>query len=307
MKWEKKGLVYEPPLDRSWRHSSALTPTAFLLNEDVIRIYASFRDEMGVGRIGYVDVSSDNPSNVIAVSKTPVLDIGRPGMFDDNGVILGDVVRVDDQVYMYYVGFQLVSKAKFLAYTGLAISHDGGDIFTRYSEVPVLDRTDEALYIRAIHSVHREQGKFRVWYATGNGWESINGVDFPQYDINYVESDDGITFPKSGVKCVENDVENGEYRIGRPRVYSVDNSYIMNFTYGTVDGRYKAGQAASKDGIAWERDDQQLGLELSADGWDSKHLSYPSVIRNASGRTFVFYNGNDMGTQGFGYAELIGE
>jgi len=305
MKWSKKGLVYTPPRDGSWRDNSALTPTAFLLNDDVIRNYVSFRDPGGVGRIGYVDVDARNPSRVLGISAEPVLDIGADGMFDDNGVILGDVIRVGDAIHMYYVGFQLVKKAKFLAYSGLAISTDGGETFERYRQTPVLDRDDEALYIRAIHSVLCEEGIFKIWYATGSGWERIDGVDFPQYDINYIESADGKSFAGQGIKCIENDPANREYRIGRPRVYRDAGRYVMNFTYGTTDGRYIAGQATSEDGIRWNRDDAELGIALSEAGWDSIHLSYPSIVK-AHGRTFMFYNGNNMGHEGFGYAERIG-
>jgi len=305
MKWTKKGRIYEPNFDATWRDNSALTPTAFLLNDDVIRVFCSFRDNKGVGRIGFVDVSAHNPSIVLTISEKPVLDVGKSGMFDDAGVILGDVVRVGEKIYMYYVGFQIVNNVKFLAFTGLAISHDNGASFKRYVNTPIMDRKNEALYIRAIHSVIYEDNKFKVWYATGSGWENIEGVDYPQYDINYLESVDGIVFLDCGLKCIENDKKNLEYRIGRPRVYKKHDGYIMNFTYGTVDGQYKAGQASSTDGINWIRNDDELGITLSDDGWDSKHLSYPSILTVDKDKTYMFYNGNDMGLQGFGYAELV--
>ncbi|MDP3119207.1 MAG: hypothetical protein Q8N01_02135 [Sulfuricurvum sp.] len=304
MNWEKKGLIYESPKDGSWRDNSALTPTAFVLNENVIRVYASFRDALGIGRIGYVDVDANNPGKILKVSESPVLDIGANGMFDDNGVILGDLIRMNNKIYMYYVGFQLVNKAKFLAYSGLAISEDNGETFQRYKKTPIMDREDEALYIRAIHSVIYEDNKFKFWYATGSGWEKINGIDFPQYDINYIESDDGIHFNEHGMKCIQNNKANLEYRIGRPRIYKKDDAYIMNFTYGTTNDKYMAGQALSKDGIHWNRDDKTLGIKLSEGGWDSIHLSYPSVIKMKN-KTYMFYNGNNMGQNGFGYAELV--
>ena len=306
MKWNKKGVVYKAPFDGGWRDNSALTPTAFELNENTIRIYCSFRDNRGVGRIGYVDVDSENPLNILRVSKSPVLDIGSDGMFDDNGVILGDVIRVEDKIYMYYVGFQLVNKAKFLAYSGLAISSDMGETFHRVSQTPVLDRADEGLIIRAIHSVIYEDGYFKVWYAVGNGWELIDGVDYPQYDINYIESADGIRFESSGIKCIQNNKDNLEYRIGRPRVYRSGDQYIMNFTYGTTDGRYFPGLAYSTDGKIWQRNDEELGISLSKSGWDSSHLSYPSIV-SLKNKNYMFYNGNQMGLNGFGVAELISD
>jgi predicted GH43/DUF377 family glycosyl hydrolase len=304
MKWKKMGLIYTPSRKDDWRNNSALTPTAFSLNDETMRVFASFRDKSGVGRIGYVDVSAKDPNNVLKISHEPVLDIGKRGMFDDNGIILGDLIRVNNKLYMYYVGFQLVQKIKFLAFTGLAISTDNGETFTRYKETPILDRSDEAFYIRAIHSIIFEDNKFKFWYATGNGWENINGIDYPQYDINYIESDDGINFPVNGLKCLTNNTSNLEYRIGRPRVYKNNSKYIMNFTYGTKDGKYIAGQATSFDGINWKRNDSELGMALSKKGWDSIHLIYPSII-NCNDKTYMFYNGNNHGYDGIGYAELL--
>jgi hypothetical protein len=77
----------------------------------------------------------------------------------------------------------------------------------------------------------------------------------------------------------------------------------MLFTYGTLDGDYLPGYASSPDGIAWQRDDRRVGLAPSGDGWDSKSVSYLAPI-TVGGRSYVFYNGNDMGRAGFGCAEI---
>ncbi|MCS7092732.1 MAG: hypothetical protein NZM26_05310 [Patescibacteria group bacterium] len=304
MRWQKRGLIYKAPFDGSWRDNSALTPTPILINNDVIRIYVSFRDSKGVGRIGFVDVQADNPTCILRISEKPVLDIGQDGCFDDNGVILGDVLFVGDEIWMYYVGFQLVHKAKFLAFSGLAISHDGGITFKRSQKHPVLDRSGEGLYIRAIHSVQLKNNKFCIWYAAGNTWETIEGQAFPSYHIRYAESENGNLFPNTGILCLNPDAKNLEYRIGRPRVYQRGKEYLMFFTYGTLDKRYLAGAAISKDGIEWQRDDKYLRLPLSSEGWDSVHLCYPSLL-SFKNRTYVFYNGNYMGREGFGFAELV--
>lgn len=301
MRWIKQGLVYRPDGSLPWARHTALTPTPLLLDEETIRVYAGFRDGDGISRIGYVDVDASNPLLIKKISVDPVIDLGRNGAFDDNGMILGDVISVGNEIRMYYVGFQLVGKAKFLAFSGLATSCDGGDTFVRKSEAPVLDRSSNSLYIRAIHSVMQDGDRFRVWYACGNGWEQINGSAYPQYNIRYIDSRDGIEFKGEGELCV--DVEGSEYRIGRPRVFRMHNSYIMHYTRGTVDGEYRAGYAESADGIRWVRKDSELGIELSSQGWDSRHLCYPAVV-SCGGRTYMFYNGNDMGKDGFGYAVL---
>jgi hypothetical protein len=301
--WIKKGFIYGPTGELSWAKNTALTPTPFRLSEDVIRVYCGFRDAQGVSRIGFVDVDAANPKNVISVSTEPVLDVGIPGAFDDNGVILGDVIRVNDEVRMYYVGFQKVEKAKFLAFTGLAISKDNGATFIRYSNAPVLDRTNESLYIRAIHSVVFINGVYHIWYASGNGWEIINGVPYPQYRIRHLVSKDGLSFGDEGPICI--DVENLEYRIGRPRVFVIDDVFYMHYTRGTTDGQYLAGLAKSFDGKNWVRMDDDLGIELSETGWDSIHLCYPAVLDFDKNKKYMFYNGNNMGFDGFGYAEFV--
>jgi len=303
MKWKKKGLIYTPPKDGSWKDNSALTPTPFLLNENTIRVYASFRDKEGVGRIGYVDVDAQNPSRILKISENPVLDIGEDGMFDDNGVILGDLIFVNSKIYMYYVGFQLVKKAKFLAYTGLAISKDNGETFKRKQITPILDRKDNAMLFNAIHTIKYENNIFKAWCGAGSLWKKINGIAYPSYIVQYYESKDGINFDtvnyKECIKFVDN-----EYRIGRPRVYKEDEKYKMIYTFGTLEGNYEMGYAESKDGINWLRKDNKIGIKLSKTGWDSKSISYgvPLIVGD---KVYMFYNGNEMGKEGFGYAELI--
>ncbi len=303
MKWKKIGLVYCPSGKNGWDKHYAITPTPVLINEDTIRVYTGFRDENGVSRLGFVDVDVANPSIVKNFSETPILDVGRDGAFDDNGVILGDILKCGDKIYMYYVGFQLVKKAKFLAFTGLAVSKNFGNTFRRYSEAPILDRSDEGLYIRAIHSAIIEEDVFKVWYSAGNDWEIINGRPYPCYCIKYQESEDGIHFREEGITCITPNKKNFEYRIGRPRVYKIDDKYVMFYTYGTTKGDYLAGYAESEDGVNWVRRDNEIGITLSKSGWDSSHLCYPAIII-CNDRAYMFYNGNDMGKTGFGCAVL---
>ncbi|MDL1898527.1 hypothetical protein FBQ82_19960 [Anaerolineae bacterium CFX7] len=301
MKWKKKGLIYVPDGSSNWARHTAMTPTPLLVNEQVIRIYAGFRDNQGVSRIGFVDVEAQNPSKVLCLSATPALDIGAPGTFDDNGVILGDVLEHVGQLWLYYVGFQIVQKVKFYAFSGLASSSDKGITFQRVSQVPILDRVDGERYLRSIHSVRIENDVWRVWYAAGDGWEWINQKPYPQYHIRYAESHDGKTFHAPSKLCIP--VQGKEYRIGRPRVYKFADKYEMFYTRGTTDGDYLAGYAESEDGVHWVRRDEQLGIGLSPAGWDSRSVCYPALLRYRD-TLYMFYNGNDMGRTGFGYAVL---
>lgn len=302
MKWIKKGLIFNPANLGGWRDNTFITPTPYLLSEEVIRIYGGFRDKSGVSRIGYVDVKAENPSIILRVSEHPVLDIGKEGMFDDNGIILGSVITNGSEIWMYYVGFQLVKKVKFLAFSGLAISKDNGETFLRISDTPIMDRFKTEHYIRAIHTVIKENDKYKIWYSTGNRWEIINNIPYPQYKIMYAESQDGIHLPvKEGVDCI--DVINDEYRIGRPTTFIENGIYKMFYTRDTFSKKYSAGYAESIDGIVWIRKEEMFHLPLSDKGWDSEMICYPVPLKSKYGH-YLFYSGNNMGQSGVGYAEM---
>ena len=302
MKWIKKGLIYNPSGEYDWAQNSVMTPTPIRLNKELIRIYGGFRSKEGISRIGFIDVSSSDPHNVVRVSKNPIISLGEKGTFDDNGMILGDVVKRNSELWMYYVGFQLVKNVKFLAMTGLAISIDNGDSFKRVSQTPVLDRTDNAHFIRAIHSVLFDENRWKIWYSVGSSWKMINENLYPEYHIRYTESEDGRTFYDNvGKTCL---IPSGkEYRIGRPRVYKLENQYLMFFTSDDIEKNYQVGTAVSKDGISWTRDLGFFNLNTSNIGWDSEMICYPTIIRGKKD-TYMFYSGNNMGQTGVGYAIL---
>jgi hypothetical protein len=299
-RFRKLGLVYNAAgHQRSWAANSALTPTPMLHPDGHIRVFAGFRDAQGISRIGYVDLDSGDPTRVLGVSAEPVLDVGRNGCFDDNGVILGDLCWRDGDLFLFYVGFQKVQKAKFLAFTGVAVSKDGGQRFTRLSEAPIVDRGPGQTTIGAVHTAWHENGQWRLWYARGDDWQRIGGADYPRYDICYLSGEDLLDLPRGGQLCIAADAP--EYRIGRPRVYRHGASYLMYYTKGTLSGEYFPGRARSADGVHWTREDGAFELALSPGGWDSRHLCYPSFL-TVGAKEYLFYNGNDMGRDGFGVA-----
>lgn len=302
---KKKGLIYCPSGEKEWMQHSFMTPAPVLIN-DKIRVFGGIRDKNGVSRIGFVDVNAENPSEVLYVHKEPVLDIGEDGCFDDNGLILGSIIRNDDYYRMYYVGFQHVKKAKFYAFSGLAESKDLLNFKRKYKS-PIIDRKDWMKFIGAVHTVIKDGDVYKVWYVAGNGWEQIDGKKYPQYSVYYTESKDGINFDyKINHHIVKtNEIE---YRIGRPVVCKIKDKYIMFCSSDSVHKQYKICYFESKDGINWNRVDEKLkGLEPSNSGsWDSLCTCYPTLLQYKD-KAYMFYNGNNMGETGFGYAELIGE
>lgn len=298
---EKKGQIFTKRELPTWADNSVLQPTPILLGNK-IRFYSGFRDEAGISRIGYIDVCKDNPNKILKVSEKPVLDIGREGAFDENGIVPSIVKQIDkDTIYMYYAGYQIPKKVRMLIFSGLAISKDGGETFKRYSEVPVFERTNEDLLFRVPHSLIIENGKWKFWYGGGDHFVQGKDKTLPVYDIRYLEAKNGIEIPKNGKVVIKTRGE--EHRLGRPYVIKHKEEYVMFYGYGTEKIAYQLGVAFSKNGIDWERRDNEIGIELSKEGWDSQMMAYPSIVC-VDNKKYMFYNGNNYGEDGFGYAEL---
>ncbi|HJR05810.1 MAG TPA: hypothetical protein VJ842_00835 [Pyrinomonadaceae bacterium] len=303
MKWLKRGLVYSPGGASDWAHNSALQPTPYLTPDNTIRIYVGMRDESGVSRVGYVEVSADDPSQVVRVSERPVLDIGKDGAFDENGVVPCAIsAREDGALHLFYAGYQLGQKVRFYVFGGLATSRDGGESFERYERVPVCDRTDDELLFRVIHTMMFDEGKWKAWYGGGSEFEiDDDGKQYPSYNIRYAESPDGIHLSRDYKVCL--DTAGEEYRVGRPYVIKDGGIYKMFYGASTKTEGYRLAYAESPDGINWTRKDSEVGIDVSESGWDSRMQGYPAVV-SCKGKTYMFYNGNDYGREGFGYAEL---
>ncbi len=303
MRWKKLGLVYGPDGSRPCARSHAMLPTPVLRGKDVIRVYVTFCDENGIGRPGYVDVAAANPLRVLSVSPSPLLEVGRPGTFDENGVSACSVTEAGDgKLYMYYVGFELGTKVRYRLLTGLAVSDDRGETFRRYSPTPVLERSAAELYFRCGPCCLVEPRGFRLWYVAGSEWTDVDGKSVPIYDIRYAESRDGIHWPDRGeiqIPITQPD----EHGFGRPYVIARPNGgYRMFYSIRRRSlSAYRLGYAESDDGRIWTRLDHTLNLDVTPKGFDSKAIMYaaPIVVGDA---LYAFYNGNDFGRDGFAVA-----
>jgi hypothetical protein len=69
---------------------------------------------------------------------------------------------------------------------------------------------------------------------------------------------------------------------------------------------YRLGYAYSDDLILWTRNDDESGIDVSAESWDSDMMCYPHIF-DCDGKVYLLYNGNEFGRHGFGIAELINE
>src|ERR1700694_1642989 len=100
--WKKIGKVFSLRTHgKPWMKSHAMVPSPVLI-EDIIRVYFTTREQSGMSRISFVDLDRKDPTHVVHVPDQPILEIGRPGTFDDSGTLTNFVMAHRGNIFLYY-------------------------------------------------------------------------------------------------------------------------------------------------------------------------------------------------------------
>ena len=299
--WRDLGTVFRGDGLAPWMYSHGYVPTAWLL-EDRIRIFAAFWDADRVGRIGRVDLDRHDPRIVLDHARVPVLDVGAPGAFDAHGVTPMAVAADGDALRLYYAGWQRTEGARYLLFTGLAVSLDGGLSFRRHADTPVLDRVPGHHLVRTGFFAP-EGAAWRAWLALSDGMIDIAGKPTPRYRLATCESADGITWPAAARNCLLPEAD-GIFGFGRSAIWRSAEGY-----HGMISVRRRSGYrieyAHSADGISWSPPGQG-GYALPPALVGQAETMFPSTVTVGTTR-YVFYNGDGFGREGVRCAQWVGD
>jgi hypothetical protein len=208
---------------------------------------------------------------------------GKPGDFDDSGVMVSWIERDGPRVMLYFIGWNVGVTVPFRNSIGLAVNYE--KFFG-----PVLDRSQYDPYFVASCC-----GGLR-WYVSGIGWRNRDperpfSLEPVYHIVNRRPHSPAITFENHET----------EWAIARPCVIQ-GRGYEMWYCYRGDE--YRLGYATSLDGLQWQRHDEQMGIAMGEPGdFDDRAQCYPFVF-DAAGKRFMFYNGNNYGCTGFGLAVL---
>lgn len=298
MKWQKLGHLYAPDGSKAWMYSHAANPTAELIGGDRFRIYFSSRDERNRSSVAWIEIDLNDPFRIRDESAEPTLSPGDLAMFDDSGCSIGCILRVGEKRYLYYMGWHLTVAVPWQNALGLAVSDGQDEPFRRVSRFPIVELNEVDPYTISYPWVHRENGRFRMWYGSNTQW-GPDQADM-RHLIKYAESDDGIHWERRDIVAVDFSGPD-EYAMCRPCVIKDNDLYRMWFC--SRGSSYRIRYAESADGVVWRRCDEQAGIDVSATGWDSEMIEYPCVFDH-KGQRYMLYAGNSYGRTGFGLAAL---
>jgi predicted GH43/DUF377 family glycosyl hydrolase len=304
MRWVKGGKIFQPSGEGGWMNTHAQGPTVLVL-EDRIRVYFASRLRNDLGLITFIDLDRDNPKHILYLHEKPILQPGRPGTFDNHGLLPNHVRRVGDKVLLYYLGWYRGSSVPYHIAVGLALSNDDGLTFEKMFKGPVLDRSACDPHSVGAVAIVEKDNLLHAFYTEFFEWIDVRGRLEPLYHIKYASSEDGVSWQKADRVCIGQ--RHDREAVARPAIVLRNGRYHMWFCYrGSNDFRdgadsYRIGYAWSDNLLDWTREDRLAGITVSPDGWDSKMLAYPYIVE-VGGRQLMFYNGNGFGASGFGYA-----
>jgi len=298
--WKKFGRIFVAQGQYEWMQSYVAMPMVLHLSGDMYRVYFGTRNKDNQPYIGFVEFDIKDPSEITRISDNYVLGPGPMGFFDENGVYPGRIVEdiKTGKLHMYYMGRSNGMHPVFYMAIGLAVSDDGGQTFRRYSDGPLMCRSQHDPSMVSTPWVLREDDKWRMWYLSGLGWKGDGDKIQSFYHIKYAESEDGIHWIRDGHIAI--DLRPDETNIAAPSILRSATEYEMWYSYSSGTG-YQIGYAVSSDGYEWIRKDEEVGIELSKKGWDSKCMAYPCVFSHKD-RRYMLYSGNGNGQEGIGLA-----
>jgi len=300
----KARRLFGPEVLGSEAVSHCQMPTPLIL-QDRVRVFVSSRDDKGRSRAYAVDLDRDDLGSVLAVAG-PVLDLGQPGHFDEDGTMPSSaVVLPDGRIRLYYVGWNRgTGSARYRVSIGSAISDDGL-YFGREFDGPLLDRARDEPILATTPYVKAVAEGYEMTYCSGTRWIDDGGHYEPCYRVATATSVDGVEWRRFGGV----DLPLASEAVTRPTIVEVNGRRML---------------ACSHRGSVGYRDDPRKGyklafLEESVDGWSlvtDNHRPlgdgewceimrcYGHVVE-LGGSLTLLYNGDGFGARGVIAAPLI--
>lgn len=299
MKWKKEGQVFKVNASNPDIISHASNPLAIHLKEDIFRIFFSARNKDNKSSISFIDLDIIK-KHILHVSEKTLIKFGGDNSFYSHGISIGNIYRgKENQDFILFMGWQIRGNNHWRGDIGrLELINKDNMKMSPESAFLVCDEEDTVSLSYPFVIFHN--GIYKMWYGSTVDWSSENGEMI--HVIKYATSKDGNKWEKHGIAI--------PYEIGvaqafsKPSVIINEEGYHMWYSYRSGNGeKYRIGYSFSKDGIKWGRKHHLTGIDISASGWDSEMICYPFVF-NHKEETYMLYNGNSHGKDGFGLAIL---
>jgi len=315
MKWKKLGKIFDPTQHKLINNCKYFAQSPQILEFDnFIRIYFSTRETDASGKyishISYVEMDKSF-TRVEKISDHTVIPMGALGCYDEHGIFPLNILRDDSRILGFIGGWSRRVSVDVETSIGLAISKDNGLTFYRIGDGPILSASLNEPFLVGDPFALKINNIYNLWYIYGVRWieNTITGVKERVYKIGHASSFDAINWIKTDRQIIIDKLNKDECQ-ALPSVIYYNNTFHMMFCFRQAIGfretkhnAYRIGYAFSSDGLNWTRNDENVGIDVSENDWDSDMLCYPHIFQ-CNGKIYLLYNGNNFGKYGFGLAVL---
>lgn len=311
MRWAKLGCIFNIGSKPPYMVSHAQLPVVLPLGEDrgtKVRVYFCSRDAEIQSRPFYFEGEiTENGFEVTKIMEQPLLDLGKPGMFDDSGVMFSSWLVHDNALLMYYIGWTRRVKVPYQLSIGLAISHDGGLSFKRYADGPILTCNSQDSFCVSRPVVVKHMNIYVMLYWFSDGWVDRGDEKELWYGLAVTESDNPYTFSgeRRHIQLFDRSVAYAPSSV----LKKGDEFIVFLCVRGVFDFRtdptksYRVYYTKTRDFVEFTPPQPASGLEPNGEGFDSTMSEYLWVFKSNSD-VFGMYNGDGFGKTGVGLAKL---
>ena len=265
-----------------------------------IKVYFSNRDAQGFASAYSVDLSKTLPFKILNVQKLN-LDFGKLGQHDETGIMPSSVIKINKQLYMYYVGWARLKNVPYKLSIGLARGNLDGTGFHKFSGGPILSSSVDNPYFVTSPHVRITSDKFQMLYASGSDWQFNENRYESTYYLKKCDSNDGINWTNHQNVFEFNDLN---YCTARPVAYK---NHLFFSKRPTVGFR----QTGNGYRILLINTSDSKNLNPCRVKWlnnveNSLDVSYGFPIE-IEGVDYLFYNGAAFGKYGMHIARITSE
>tara|TARA_B100000795_G_C22787220_1_gene435181 strand:- start:110 stop:1030 length:921 start_codon:yes stop_codon:yes gene_type:complete len=306
MKWNKLGNIFDPLNYPNWPFTHGAVPFVGEIKGNLVKVYFTGRDAKNRSGIHWGIFDFEDNFNLMDLSTSSVLELGKTGTFDEDGVMGSQIFQIENERYLYYQGWNLANSTPFRNAIGLARYKAETGQFEKLYEGPILDRSIyDNCFVATPNVFELAPSVYLMYYLSCDSWDNNSGVLTHKYNIKIAESHDGINWTRFGKVAIDYGCED-EFAFSVPRIINENGIFKMWFSYRSFKnkGAYRLGYAESLNAYDWERYDNKIGMSVSHSGWDSEMICYPYIFDYNSAK-YMLYNGNNYGRTGFGIAKLI--
>ncbi|MGZ3592469.1 MAG: hypothetical protein ACXU9F_01440 [Syntrophales bacterium] len=297
--WKKLGQLYCPEAVHPKLATHAANPLAVLLEGDVYRVFFSGRDLENRSSVGFVDVDIVK-REVVYIHDKPAFEHGTENSFYSHGVSIGNCYEASGQRYILFMGWQCPPDGHWRGDLGRLVLEQDFSLRIDSEEPFMVADAIDPVSLSYPWVMQEENGNYHMWYGSTETWDAGNGEML--HVLNHATSNDGDHWMRHGLSV--------PYQLGvaqafsRPTVVKDADGFHMWFSYRSGTGqKYRIGYAVSATGKQWELKLEDVGIDVSVEGWDSEMIEYPFVFDH-KGERYMLYNGNGNGKTGIGLALL---